>query len=99
MANIVIYSLLGLVTAGLIANYIYVGRKTGNLYTNNELAKQLETSAIVTAIAIFFWTIIIFIFFGINSKQAIPYLIVNQGLLYFFVLTAVGISTITKVTA
>ena len=98
MANIVMYSFLGLATACLIANYVLIGIKIGNLYTNNELAKQLQTSAIVTAIGIFFWTVIIFIFFRINTSQAIPYLIINQGLLYFFVLTAVGLSTITTVT-
>ena len=98
MANIFMYSLLGLLTLGLIASYVVVGYKTGNLYTNNELSKQLQIAGIVTGISVFFWTVIIFIFFSINTKQAIPYLIINQGLLYFFVLTAVGLSTITKIT-
>ena len=97
MANIVNYGLMGLLMAGLIANYIYIGSKTGNLYTNNELSKHLEISAIITAICVFFWTIIIYIFFSINTEQAIPYLIINQGFMYFFVLFAVGQSTMTKV--
>ena len=97
MANIVNYGLMGLLMAGLIANYIYIGAKTGNLYTNNELSKQLEISAIITALCVFFWTIIIYIFFSINTEQAIPYLIINQGFMYFFVLFAVGQSTMTKV--
>ena len=97
MADIVMYSCQGLLTLGLIASYIVVGCKTGNLYTNNELSKQLQIAGIVTGISVFFWTVIIFIFFSINTKQAIPYLIINQGLLYFFVLTAVGLSTIIKI--
>ena len=96
MANIVIYSLMGLLTIGLIASYVVVGCKIGNLYTNNELSKHLQIAGIVTGISVFFWTVIIFVFFSINTKQAIPYLIINQGLLYFFVLTAVALSTITK---
>ena len=80
-------------TKSTIKNGLHLYNWTGK----NELSKHLEISAIITAICVFFWTIIIYIFFSINTEQAIPYLIINQGFMYFFVLFAVGQSTMTKV--
>jgi hypothetical protein len=93
----VIYVFMVILGMMLIASYIYIGTKVGTRETNNELSKNVTIIAVITAICTFIWTLLIYMYFSVDTSIAIPYLFISQGFIMFFSLTALGMSSIQSV--
>ncbi len=92
--QLLLYIFASLIGAGLIGLYIYIGVFLGTKDTNNEIYKHLLIVGSITAVLVFIYGWMMYLYFQSNLNEATPYLLISNTIILFLSLYSLTASSI-----